>query len=82
MKLKASAIDSTLYKGGKGLSIFISAAKKGRGQKIPTTVWVFQGLLADVVLDLSQHIIFIAFSCILSIFLRSGDLANCRTVLQ
>ena len=40
---------STLHNGGRGLTIVIFAAKKGRGQKIPTTAWVFQGLLADIV---------------------------------
>ena len=41
--------DSTLCEGGRGLTIVISAAKIGRGWKIPNTVWVFQGLLADIV---------------------------------
>ena len=46
---RASAIDSTLYEGGRGLTIVISAAKIRRGWEIPNTVWVFQGLLADIV---------------------------------
>ena len=41
-------IDSTLSNAGGGLKIVIFAAKKGWGQKIPTTAWVFQGLLADI----------------------------------
>ena len=35
---------------GRGLTIVISAAKIGRGWKIPkNTGWVFQGLLPDIV---------------------------------
>ena len=48
-KAKGSAIDSTLYEGGRGLTIVNSNAKIGRGWEIPNTVWVFQGLLADIV---------------------------------
>ena len=49
----ASAIDSTLYERGRGLTIIISAAKIGQGWKIPNTIWVFHGLLADIVVVLS-----------------------------
>ena len=41
--------DSTLYEGGRGLTIVVSDAKIGREWKIPNTVWVSQGLLADIV---------------------------------
>ena len=44
---RASAINSTLYERVRGLTIVISAAKIGRGWKIPNTVWVFHGLLAN-----------------------------------
>ena len=49
--LGALAIDSRLYEGGRELTIVISAAKIGQGWKIPDTVWVLQGLLADIILS-------------------------------
>ena len=48
-QLRASAIDSTLCERRRGLTIVIPAAKIGRGWEIPDTVWMFQGLFADIV---------------------------------
>ena len=47
--LRALSIDSTLYEGGRELTIVISAAKIGQGWKIPNTVWVLEGLLAEII---------------------------------
>ena len=47
-KIRASAIEPTLYERGRGPTIVISAAKIGWGWKILNIVWVFQGLLADI----------------------------------
>ena len=65
-KLRASAIDSTLCKGGRGLTIVISAPKIGWGWKIPSTAWVFQGLLADIVAGILRSILLHFF------YFRSG----------
>ena len=47
-KIMALAINLTLNEGGRGPTIFISAAKIGWWWKILNIVWVFQGLLADI----------------------------------
>ena len=47
-KIRTSAIDPTLYEEGWGPTTVISAAKVGWGWKIYNTVWMFQGLLADI----------------------------------